>query len=52
MFLVFSGIVGEVEEGDRSEREFYIWTHKKLDIGYRGNQVCVCVRVYCMLTNL
>lgn len=33
------GIVGEVEEGDRSEREFYIWTHKKLDIGYRGNQI-------------
>ena len=40
-----SGIVGEVEEGEGSEREFYIWTHKKLDVGYRGDQVRVCVCV-------
>ena len=28
------GIVGEMEE-----KEFYIWTYKKLEIGYNGNQI-------------
>ena len=28
------GIVGEMEE-----KEFYIWTHKKFEIGYNGNQI-------------
>ena len=28
------GIVGEMEE-----KEFYIWTHKKFEIGFNGNQI-------------
>ena len=28
------GIVGEMED-----KEFYIWTHKKFEIGYNGNQI-------------
>ena len=28
------GIVGEMEE-----KEFYIWTHKKFEIGYNGDQI-------------
>ena len=28
------GIVGEMDGGD-----FYIWTHKKFEIGYNGQQV-------------
>lgn len=31
-----SGIVGEIGE---SKDEFYIWTHKKLDIAYNGDQI-------------
>ena len=30
------GIVGEIEE---KEEEYYIWTHKKFEIGYNGDQV-------------
>ena len=30
------GIVGEIGE---SKDEYYIWTHKKLDIGYNGDQI-------------
>ena len=30
------GIVGEIGE---SNDEYYIWTHKKLDIGYNGDQI-------------
>jgi len=30
------GIVGEVDENDNS---YYLWTHKKLDIGYNGNRI-------------
>ena len=37
------GIVGEVGEASAddgaTEKEFYIWTHKKFDIGYNGNQI-------------
>ena len=29
-----SGIVGEIDEED-----VYIWTHKKLDIGYNGKHI-------------
>jgi len=32
----FSGIVGEIGE---SKDEYYIWTHKKLDISYNGEQI-------------
>jgi transmembrane 9 superfamily protein 3 len=32
----FSGIVGEISD-DREE--FYIWTHKKFDVGYNGKQI-------------
>ena len=31
-----TGIVGEIEEGGEN---YYIWTHKKFDIGVNGNQV-------------
>ena len=34
-----TGIVGEVEDGDDGESEYYLWTHKKLDIGYNGDKV-------------
>lgn len=34
-----TGIVGEVEDGDNGENEYYLWTHKKLDIGYNGDKV-------------
>ncbi|KAI0241171.1 Transmembrane 9 superfamily member 3, partial [Lamellibrachia satsuma] len=30
------GIVGEIEEGGEN---YYIWTHKKFDIGVNGNQI-------------
>ena len=30
------GIVGEVDETDNS---YYLWTHKKLDIGYNANHI-------------
>ena len=32
----FPGIVGEIGE---SNDEFYIWTHKKLDISYNNDQI-------------
>uniref|UniRef100_A0A2R5LIF5 Transmembrane 9 superfamily member n=1 Tax=Ornithodoros turicata TaxID=34597 RepID=A0A2R5LIF5_9ACAR len=30
------GIVGEVDESDNN---YYIWTHKRFDIGYNGNRI-------------
>ena len=30
------GIVGEIEEGGR---EFFVWTHKKFDIGYNEDRI-------------
>ena len=33
---VYSGIVGEIDEGGDG---FYIWTHKKFDIGFNGKQI-------------
>ncbi|KAA0193262.1 hypothetical protein HAZT_HAZT006085 [Hyalella azteca] len=30
------GIVGEIGEG---QENFYLWTHKKFDIGYNGNRI-------------
>ena len=33
------GIVGEVEEVDGGQKQYYIWTHKKFDIGYNGDQI-------------
>lgn len=30
------GIAGEYEE---SENSYYLWTHKKFDIGYNGDQI-------------
>lgn len=32
----FTGIVGEIGE---SKDEYYIWTHKKLDISYNKDQI-------------
>ena len=29
------GIVGEIDEG----KDYYIWTHKKFEIGYNGGQI-------------
>lgn len=34
--IVLSGIVGEV---DKDSKAFYMWTHKKLDIGYNGDAI-------------
>ena len=34
---ILVGIVGEVDEADKSV--FHIWTHRKFDIGYNGNQI-------------
>ena len=33
------GIIGEVEAGEDGKNEYYLWTHKKLDIGYNGDMV-------------
>ena len=33
-----SGIVGETEDG-QDGKEYYLWTHRRLDIGWNGNQV-------------
>ena len=33
------GIVGDVEEVDGGQQQYYIWTHKKLDIGYNEDQI-------------
>lgn len=35
------GVVGEVENNDgiSVSDPYYIWTHKKFDIGYNGNQI-------------
>lgn len=30
------GIVGEIDEANDA---YYIWTHKKFDLGYNGNQI-------------
>lgn len=35
-FCIFTGIVGEFEE---SSDDFYIWTHKKFDIGVNNKQI-------------
>ena len=37
-----SGIVGEVDQG----KDYYIWTHKKFEIGYNENQVSTFVPVH------
>lgn len=38
--ICFSGTVGEIEQEDLQDRaEYYIWTHKKLDIGYNGQRI-------------
>lgn len=39
--MLCAGIVGEVESEDSQDAstEYYIWTHKKLDIGYNGKQI-------------
>lgn len=34
----FLGIVGEMED-DEGVSNYYIWTHKKFDIGYNGKQI-------------
>ena len=33
------GIVGDVEEVDGGQQQYYVWTHKKFDIGYNGDQI-------------
>ena len=38
-----TGIIGEVEAGEGGKNDYYLWTHKKLDIGYNGNMVRVGV---------
>ena len=34
-----AGIIGEVEAGEDGKNDYYLWTHKKLDIGYNGETV-------------
>jgi transmembrane 9 superfamily protein 3 len=34
-----SGIIGEVEAGEEGKNDYYLWTHKKLDIGYNGEMI-------------
>lgn len=34
--MYFSGIVGEISD---NREDFYIWTHKKFDIGFNGKQI-------------
>lgn len=36
-----TGVVGEIENNDgiSVSDSYYIWTHKKFDIGYNGNQI-------------
>lgn len=34
--MFYSGIVGEIGEG---QENFFLWTHKKFDIGYNGNRI-------------
>lgn len=36
MTCIITGIVGEIDEGGDG---YYIWTHKKLDIGYNDLQI-------------
>ena len=46
------GIVGEaVIEGDteKTEKNIYMYTHKKLDIGYNENQVGVAISILCIV---
>ena len=38
MVVCYLGIVGSVDD---SGIGYYMWTHKKLDIGYNGNQVSI-----------
>ena len=33
------GILGDVEEVDGGQRQYYVWTHKKFNIGYNGDQI-------------
>jgi len=34
--LIFPGIVGEADD---TTGDFFLWTHKKLEIGYNKNQI-------------
>ena len=43
--LCHTGIIGEVEAGEDGKNEYYIWTHKKFDIGYNGERVRVLFSV-------
>ena len=44
LWLCFIGIVGEVEDNGE-EKSYFMWAHKKFDIGYSDNQVCHCTNV-------
>lgn len=35
---IFPGIVGEAEDKDGT-MNYYIWTHKRFDVGYNGKQI-------------
>ena len=63
MLWCLAGIIGEVESGEDRKNEYYLWTHKKLDIGYNGDKVgfvsklhanvndvhvCLCVFTLCI----
>ena len=37
--IVWPGIIGEVEAREDGKSDYYLWTHKKLDIGYNGDMV-------------
>lgn len=42
------GIVGEIEtkEGAEDSSDLYLWSHKKFEIGYNGNQVRTLLNNY------
>ena len=33
------GIVGEIDDKDKDNDNYYIWTHKKFEIGYNDDQI-------------
>ena len=39
MFMIIIVLLGIVGEVDKDAKSFYMWTHKKLDIGYSGDAI-------------
>lgn len=39
MYKVFFSFVGIVGEADENGEDYYLWTYKKLEIGFNGNRI-------------